>query len=87
MDLAALHTRPDCFNGNTLAVVPIGKGVPRLVGDDLDIMLSAVEICKDKRNFVIVNTRAVTAAVLTLGREDIHKLIIEHHSEKFTRFG
>ena len=49
-----------------------------LVSDDLNIALSAVEVCKDKGAFKIGQLGAVTACRLALSAENVHQLVFHH---------
>ena len=84
--LAGLHTRPDCFKRHTVSVQIGGKGVPRFMRNDLNIMLGSVEVREDKGRVVVLETRTVSSALLTFGREKVHQLILHHVLEKFRRF-
>ena len=49
-----------------------------LVGHDLDVMLGAVEVGKNKRHFVITQARAVATARLAGGGQHVHELVVQH---------
>ena len=57
--------------------------MPGLVGHDLDVALRAVEIGKDEGHLVVAQHRAVAAACLAGGGQDIHQPIVEHFVEKY----
>jgi hypothetical protein len=61
--------------------------VTGLVGDHLNISLCAVEIGKDEGNPIIPQAGAIAATRLTFGRENIQKLVIQHHTEKLAGLG
>ena len=87
VDLAALHAGPDRGIRHTVTVHPRGKRVPRLVRHDLHVVLRAVEVRKNERDFVLAEARAVAAARLAGGREHIHQLVVEHHIEELAGLG
>ena len=87
MDFAALHARPDRGIRHAVAVHPRGKGVARLVRHDLDVVLRAVEVCKNERDFIVAKARAVAAARLARRGQHVHQLIVQHHVEEFTGLG
>ena len=58
-----------------------------LVGDDLDIVLGAVEVGKNERHFVIIQAGAVAAARLAGGGEQVHQLVVQHLVEELGGFG
>ena len=56
-----------------------------LVRNSLDVVLGTVEIRKNERDAVVVDARAVAAALFALGREKIHQLAVKHRLEELTR--
>ena len=53
-----------------------------LVGHNLDVVLGAVKVCKDKRRLIVAKSRTVAAALLALCGEQIHELIFNHVVEE-----
>ena len=64
MHLAALHAWPHCLHRNASPVHPVRKRMARLVCNGFHIIVSAVEVGKDERYFVIMYGGAVSAALL-----------------------
>ena len=85
--LAALKTRPDRFGRDAVAVEIRGKGVPRLMRHDLDVVLRAVEVGEDKGHMVLAQARAVAACALAGGGEHVQKLVIQHRVEELAGLG
>ena len=52
------------------------------MGHDLDIVLGVIEIRENERRIVIRNFRTVAAALLALGGEQVHELIVNHVIEE-----
>ena len=63
---AAFHARPDRIDRDSRSVHPVRKCMAGFMGHGLDIALSAVEVGKDKRHFVIVYASAVSASLFAL---------------------
>ena len=87
MDLARFLARVLIRHRDALAVYPVGKGVTRLVRDDLDVALGAVEVGEDERTLIHRQRVAVAAALLALGGEHVHQLLVEHRAEEFACLG
>ena len=83
---ARFHARVCVLSGNTPAVHPVGKGMARFVGYNLNIMLGAVEIRKNERTLVQRKADTVTARLLPFRGKHIQELFIQHCPEKTTRF-
>ena len=58
-----------------------------LVGHDLDVVLGAVEVGKNKRHFVIAQARAVATARLAGGGQHVHELVVQHFVEEHAGLG
>ena len=87
MNLTRLKRRPHRRHGHTFSVHPCRKGMSCLVGHHLHVMLRTVEICKDKRHFVIGNAGAETAARLAFRGEHVKQLSVQHHAEELACLG
>ena len=85
VDLAGLHAG---HHAHDPVQIPIkGKGVARLVGDDLGIVGSAVEISKDEGHHRGINASAVAAHGLAGTGLNIHHLPRHHAVPEFFGFG
>ncbi|MNP79325.1 hypothetical protein D3C76_1771360 [compost metagenome] len=51
----------------------------------INITGCTVEVGEDKRHFVIVQERTISAALFTFFAYQIHKLVFSHHLEKCIR--
>ena len=87
VDLAGLHAGPDVGVRDSVTVHVGGKGVAGLVGHDLDVVLGAVEVGKNKRHFVIAQARAVATARLAGGGQHVHELVVQHFVEEHAGLG
>ena len=85
VDLAGLHAGPDIFQRHAVAVGPAGEGVARLVGDDLDVVLGAVEVCEDEGDLIVHDRGAVAAAGFALRGEHVHQAVAQHLAEEHRR--
>ena len=70
-----------------MAVHVCGKGVAGLVRHNLNIVLGAVKVGKDKRNLIIGDAGAVATAAFAFGGENIQQFIVQHHAEEFAGLG
>ena len=84
MDFAGLHAWPHILHGDPVTVEIAGKGVARLMGDDLHISLGPVEIGKYKGDVVIGDGGAVASAGLPLGGKDVHQFVFQHGAKELT---
>ena len=87
VDFACLHAGPDVGVRDAVTVHVGGKGVAGLVGHDLDVVLGAVEVGKNKRHFVITQARAVATARLAGGGQHVHELVVQHFVEEHAGLG
>ena len=85
--LAGFHRGPGVLHRHAVAVHPGGKGVARLVGDDLDVALGAIEVGKDEGHVVIGEGGAVAAARLAGGGQHVEQLAVHHGAEEGAGLG
>ena len=64
-----------------------GKGVTGFMRYNLNIMLGAIKVGKDKRNLIIGDAGAVATAAFAFGGENIQQFIVQHHAEEFAGLG
>lgn len=76
MNLAALHAGPDVGGGDAVAVHIGGKGVTGFMRYNLNIMLGAVKVGKNKGNLIIGDAGAVATAAFAFGGENIQQFIV-----------
>ena len=79
---AGLKARRDGLHRHAVAIQVALERVAGLVSHDLDIVLGVIEVCENERRVVIRNLRTVAAALLALGGEQVHELIVNHVIEE-----
>ena len=69
VDFAGLKAWPNALIGYPISVQISGKGMTCLMGNDLNIVLGAVKVGKDKGGLVVLEGGAISPTLLALGGE------------------
>ena len=80
------HARPNGLSRHSVPVDIGCKGMPCLMGDDFNIMLSIIEVCKNKGCLIIHNGGTIAASLLSLRGKKVHQFILNHMIKEFGGF-